>query len=43
MYASDMEISETVGWVFEMCTDNTASVIQGLTTGAIIINFFHSC
>lgn len=34
--SSDMEISETVGRILEMCTVNTASIIQGLTTGAII-------
>lgn len=33
--ASDMEISETVGRILEMCTVNTASIIQGLTTGTI--------
>lgn len=31
--ASDMEISETVGRILEMCPVNTASIIQGLTTG----------
>ncbi|KAH0895429.1 hypothetical protein HID58_044997 [Brassica napus] len=28
----DMEISKTVGRILEMCTVNTASIIQGLTT-----------